>query len=304
MLFKASKLPIAPVMAILCGAFAACSPSSNLGEGMDLEEFDYSSTNLHIACARGTKAGAAGATDGVKSSQGIRYNVRTPANYDSAFAHPLLLVYAPAGASASKNESLTRLTSAATKEGFIIVYTSHRSMSIETVNQLARLPKEVANTWCIDLGRVYATGHSDGGTVSTAIAVLDETKGTVTGIAPSAAGFSKKDFETLKCPSSPMPVMVMHSKKDALFPGWGADAAAWWAACNGCDLSKPPQTGGEPCVAYQGCATSGQTLYCEGEQSHSEWPGLSEDIIWFLRHCSGEGAPLICGVGGKNHPGG
>ena len=105
------------------------------------------------------------------------YNVRTPANYDAGIAHPLLVVYAPAGANARQNEALTRLTSAATREGFIVAYASNRSMSVETVIKFSKLPAGVAGKWCIDLRRVYATGHSDGGTVSTAIAVLDETKG-------------------------------------------------------------------------------------------------------------------------------
>jgi polyhydroxybutyrate depolymerase len=269
--------------AVLCG-FAACSPASNSGEGLDIAAYDYSGAGRHMVCEKGAKTGAAGATDGLLSPEGIRYNVRTPVNYDAGIAHPLLVVYAPAGASARQNEALTRLTRAATREGFILAYASHRSMSVETVKKLAMLPAGVAGQWCIDLRRVYATGHSDGGTVSTAIAVLDETKGIAAGIAPSAAGFSAKDFEALKCPASPLPVMVMHGKHDRLFPGWGAQAAAWWAACNGCDRSTPPEPDGKRCVAYRGCAAGGPTRYCESEQSHAEWPGLNEVLVRFLRH--------------------
>jgi polyhydroxybutyrate depolymerase len=300
------KYRIGTLGLLLCAAAAACSPSSDTGEGMSLSEFDYSKQDRSAACEAGAKPGAKGATDEVLSKDGIYYNVRTPANYDPTVAHPLLIVYAPAGFSASANESLTRLTSAATREGFIAVYSAHRAMSMQTIQKLARLPQDVAGRWCVDLGRVYATGHSDGGTVSTAIAVLEETKGTLAGRAPSAAGFTKKDLEDLKCPAQPLPVMVMHSKKDGLFPGWGADTVKWWASCNGCALSKPPQPEGEHCVAYQACRTGGDTLYCEGQNPHYKWPGLSEDIVRFLRrggHASltapgaaksGFLAPFIC----------
>jgi polyhydroxybutyrate depolymerase len=249
---------------------------------MKIASFDYASADRHGSCKPGAKVGQAGKTDGLKSSLDVHYNVRAPSNYDATFAHPLLMVYAPAGSSAAGNETLTHLTRMATENGFVVVYTAHLSMSVETVQTLAKLPKEVAETWCIDLDQVYATGHSDGGTVSTAMALLDETRGTLAGIAPSAAGFRRTDFESFRCPSSPFPVMVMHGSDDWLFRGWGAQAAKWWAACNGCDMTKPPTEAGDECVAHQGCAAGGPTLYCEGPRSHREWPELGSEIVRFF----------------------
>lgn len=269
-------------LAMVACACASCSPSSDSAAGLDIAQFDYAHAGQHATCEAGKKAGAAGATDGLTSGEGVRYNVRAPGNYDPTFAHALLMVYPAGGRSAGANESLTHLTSEATRNGFVVAYPAHQSMSIETVHKLAKLPVEIADRWCVDLRRVYATGHSDGGTVSTAIALLDETKGTLAGIAPSAAGFSRRDFETFKCPSAPLPVMVMHTKYDRLFPGWGADAAKWWAACNGCDMTKPPQPSGKGCAAYQSCAAGGATRYCEGEGSHGDWPGLEAEIVRFF----------------------
>jgi len=276
------RLPSSALVALAGVAVAGCWPASDPVEGTGLAAFDYASAGSHGSCAPGSKSGEAGATDELKSGSGIVYNVRTPSNYDSTFAHPLLMVFAPAGRSAEGNEAFTHITHLGTMNGFVVVYTTHQPMSVETVKKLAMLPNEIADKWCIDINRVYATGHSDGGTVSTALALLDDTRGHLAGIAPSAAGFSATDFETFKCPSAPFPVMVMHSSWDMLFPGWGAQAVKWWAACNGCDMAKPPLPAGEKCVAYQSCATGGATRYCEGSGWHGEWPGLEAEIVRFF----------------------
>ncbi|MDH4154846.1 MAG: hypothetical protein OEV01_13755, partial [Nitrospira sp.] len=151
-----------------------------------IEPFAYPTTTGH--CLAGSRPGAAGATDGKVSAEGIKYMVRTPSNYDASFAHPLLMVYTPAGMSRWTSERLSGLTTEATRAGFVVVYTDHKQLSIPTVEQLGTIPSQVAKEWCIDEKRVYATGHSDGGTASLMLAVLDKTKKVPTAIAPSAAG--------------------------------------------------------------------------------------------------------------------
>ncbi len=210
----------------------------------------------------------------------VSYQVRIPANYEPRFAHPLLVVYAAAGASAGQTEHYTRLTAAATSRGFVVAYVDHRPMRLNNVVELGGVARSVAERWCIDRQRVYLSGHSDGGTVSTALALLASTRTDVSGIAVSAAGFSTQDLQQMQC-RSPIPVMVMHGAKDTLFPGWGRDAAQWWAHCNGC---AAPIAGPDPsgCIAYSNCASPGAVLYCEGPQSHREWPGLESRIVSFL----------------------
>ena len=258
---------------------ASCSGSSEAPEGTLVASFSYASAARRGYCDN--KPGAAGATNGLSSRDGFHYNVRAPANLDPTYTHPLLVVYAPAGHSAEQSEALTRLTTDATRRGFIVAYVGSRPLSQRTVIGLARVPKEVASSWCVDPNRVYATGHSDGGTVSTALALLKETKGTVSAIAPSAAGFFRKDFEGFQCPE-PIPVMVMHGKRDTHFPGWGKEAALWWARCNACDLAKPPLPQDDGCVTFSGCVPGGRTVYCEGAGVHEDWPPLRSRIIQFL----------------------
>jgi polyhydroxybutyrate depolymerase len=256
---------------------AACSENE---QPPQLEAFAYANATGH--CAAGSRPGLAGATDGKVSADGIRYMVRTPSNYDATFAHPLLMVYAPAGQSRWGSERLTGLTSAATGAGFVMVCADHRQLNITTIEQLGAIPELVAKEWCIDERRVYATGHSDGGTASLALAVLDKTKKIPAAIAPSAAGWTGKDLEEFQC-REPIPVMVMHSKNDSLFSGWGSQTATWWAGCNRCDVNKTkPVEGG--CLAYQHCAPNSATLYCEGSGSHRDWPNLNRVMLEFFNH--------------------
>jgi len=73
----------------------------------------------------------------------------------------------------------------------------------------------------------------------------------------------------------------MHSANDTLFPGFGTEVAAWWAACNKCDpVPGPPMESG--CVAYPHCTGDVATWYCEGTDSHITWPALNAEIIKFF----------------------
>lgn len=257
----------------------ACTESDTSPQ---VEAYVYANSPVAEHCQAASREGRAGPSDGEISAEGIPYNVRAPSNYDARVAHPLLMVYAPAGQNRSASERLTGLTPAATGAGFVVVYADHRPLGLSTIEQLGTIPGLVARKWCIDEKRVYVTGHSDGGTVALALAVLDRTKGLPAAIAPSAAGWTGKDLEAYRC-RTPIPVMIMHSANDALFLGWGLQTAGWWAACNRCDVAKTKTIEGR-CLAYQQCASGGATLYCEGTGSHREWPNLNRAMLEFFTH--------------------
>ncbi len=247
-----------------------------------LKSYSYKNDPATVRCQAGTGEGRKGVIDGEVTPDGIRYNVRTPSNYDATVAHPLLMVYAPVGHDRWMSERFTGLTPSATGAGFVVVYADHRPLGVRAIEQLGRIPEFVAREWCIDKKRLYATGHSDGGTVSLALALLDRIKQLPSAIAPSAAGWTGKDLRAHQC-RTPIPVMIMHSSNDSLFPGWGTQTAAWWAACNRCDVAKKKIIE-EGCLVYQQCASGGATLYCEGTGTHREWPGLNRLMLDFLTH--------------------
>ncbi len=231
-------------------------------------------------CEAGSRAGAAGITNHEETAKEVPYNIRTPANYDPTIAHPLLVVYASAGNNRYETEGLTGLTTLATARGYIVAYPDHLRLSLPVLEELATVSRLVAKKWCIDERRIYLTGQSDGGMAAEAIAFLPATRGTAAAIAPSGAGVNGKDLAEYRCPE-PLPVMVMHSKNDTVFPGYGSEAARWWASCNRCDPA-PGARDQNGCVAYANCADGVPTLYCEGGGKHEDWPAMNAALLDFF----------------------
>ena len=267
------------------GAGAIQSAGKNKTESVKpdkvLSEAVYALNDSALHCEPGTKSGHAGVSDDENTAAGIRYMVKTPANYNANIAHPLLMVYAPARTNRYQSEDFVSLTQEATAAGFIVAYADHRAMNPETIEKLAEIPGLIEKKWCIDRKRVFLTGHSDGGTAAMAIAFINGTKHIPAAIVPSAAGIRGEDLKAYQCPN-PLPVMVMHSSQDTLFPGYGKEAIQWWAACNGCDAAGLVKDA-DGCVTYRGCKNNVITRYCEGAGTHPEWPGNNRAIIDFFR---------------------
>lgn len=250
------------------------------GEPPQLGRHRYSNDLSAEPCPLGERSGPGGGSNDEQTERGIKYMVRTPANYNPDILHPLLMVYAPAGSSRFRSERLTDLTFAATTAGFVVAYADSRRLSLEVIPELGTIPRLIAKKWCVDEGRVYLTGHSDGGTVALALALLDETRHIPTAVAPSAAGLRRTDLETFSCPEA-LSVLIMHSANDHLFTGYGAEAASWLAACNECQ-SGSVEKDENGCVAYSGCRTNSKTIYCEGTGTHRQWSALNTTLLSFF----------------------
>jgi polyhydroxybutyrate depolymerase len=259
----------------------------------DLGDATY--TSATVLCAPEAKAGAAGFTDNRLTKNGIRYHVRTPQNYDKRNGHPLLLVLSPGDRSGLDTERFTGLTTEATRAGFVVAYADNRPrtapsqsrpISKQWILELGTIPGRIAADWCIDTKRVFLVGHSNGGTASLALSVLPNSPFSPTAIAISGAGFQATDLAEMSCPL-PKPVMVMHSRDDNLFPGYGTQIANWWAKCNRCEGADvatdiaTTMTNGGYCHEFSGCAA--KTLFCPGTGPHIQWPGRNREILDFLR---------------------
>jgi polyhydroxybutyrate depolymerase len=266
----------AAAIALVC-AVAGCGDKP-----VDLGAADYASLRLPRACAAGTKSGAAGIVDNLIGTRGVRFNVRTPSNYDPGLAHPVLVVYAPAGRHRFASEKFAGLTREATAHGFIVVYPDHRRLAMANFDELGEVPGMVSGRWCVDTRRIFAVGHSDGGTTSEAIVFLGKTKLPVAGFAASGAGIRGEDLKSYSCPR-PGPAMIIHSRDDLLFPlpAFGRQAADWWAQCNRC-RALPPDPRADGCVEYRECADGAQTLYCEISGTHARWPDMNPTLLGFL----------------------
>ena len=252
---------------------------------VDIAATVYDTSDSTPRCPRASKSGAGGVSNSNITTAGVRYSLRTPANYDPTVAHPLLVIYAAATHDRFRSEHFARLTKPATGRGFIVAYTDHYRMTPRRIESLARVVDDIAEDWCVDEQRIAVAGHSDGGTVANAIAILPGLRARNYVIASSAAGMRAADLETYDCPA-PRSVMVMHNSGDELFPGFGRELAAWWAACNECDGGA---SSNGSCMAYAACAGGDTTLYCEREGGHREWPHDRQAILDFLALAFGTG---------------
>jgi len=250
------------------------------GEPPPLGRFDYPIPLAAKACPTGAVSGDPGVADGISTTSGIQFNVRTPANYHGNYAHPLLVVFSPAGFSARTTEDFTGLTTAATAAGFIIAYVNSYPLNVELIPRMAEVPKAVSERWCVNARRIYFTGHSAGGTIASALAFLPQSHGLAAGIAPSSAGVRGSDMQAYQCPP-PLKVLIFHGAKDHLFPGYGREMASWWARCNGCEAQASSSVG-SGCIEYHGCRQGGETIYCEGDHGHMQWPDRNMQLLKFF----------------------
>jgi polyhydroxybutyrate depolymerase len=243
-------------------------------------EFKYPNLASTACIAPNSKTGVAGSINDVETGTDVTYNLRTPANYNKQFAHPLIIVYAPAGTSASKSERHVHITKEATEAGFIVAFANSLRMSVKAIEKLGLIPQDIQKKWCVDPNRIYYTGHSDGGTITNALTFLPNLKNKPTAIAPSAAGMDAESLKQYACPK-PLPVMVFHNTGDSHFKNFGRQAADWWAQCNQCsnELSEVDVNG---CRTYKGCLETAQTYYCEGPGSHSTWPNKNGVLLNFF----------------------
>lgn len=282
---------------ILLLAAGALAGRLHWGDALQPADASYASQyaeNLSAGCAQGSRPAVAGASlnrTTHRTPGGVPYRVITPRNYDARHAHPLLLVYAPAGIGMGLSERFAGLTRVATAAGFVLVYVSSIRLNPAAVTELATVPAAVAAHWCIDPARIYAAGHSDGGTVAQALAILPEHQGTIRAIVASGAGWRAGDFAAQACPA-PMPVLILHGADDSHFPHYGRDAARWWSACNRCANEAPEDTvrmQADGCHLYTGCAAD--TVYCEPAFTHWRWAGEPQQILSFLARHAGISQP-------------
>jgi len=228
-------------------------------------------------CAPGEKTGVAGKTDSLKTSTGVLFNVRTATSYDPTVKTALVVVYAPAGADRALTESFTKLTPDVTKRGWIVAYANHVTPSTAAaVKGVAEIPKIISDQWCVDPARIYLTGHSDGGSVTTLVTLQAAVDAAAIG--PSAAGVNGAYLAGQKC-TAPVSVMVMHGRDDTLFPGFGKEAADWWQKCFKC-TAGPAEANG--CIPYTGCEGGVEVRYCEKPITHPTWPNMNADLLDFF----------------------
>lgn len=198
------------------------------------------------------------------------YRLSVPQGFEGRKRLPLVLDLHGSGGTAADQARTSGFETLATREGIVVAtlqadggrwnvpVTDSRADDVVYVSDVI---DHVAARVCTDLARVYATGFSGGGRMSSLLACRLNTR--LAAIAPMA-GLRWPG----PCKGRPVPVLTLHGLADVQNPyaghaaGRGAewlesipDALAGWARHNGCDLDvildDPP--GPLSTMRYEGC---------------------------------------------------
>ncbi|WP_437961248.1 hypothetical protein WME76_17500 [Sorangium sp. So ce119] len=191
-----------------------------------------------------------------------------PDSYDGNTPFPLLMGFHACGNPIDQFINLTR-GSAFETEYVRAVGRSSDSGGCWNYNddiaKVLRIYDDVMNNHCIDMDRVFATGHSSGAQMIVQILAhrSDAEHMNFRAVAPVAAS----DYGALQVP---MPVMYIQGKNDTVRGGDGASTVARFRTANMCQMSSTPYS------EVMGCQSSGKTVN-PGCVSYS---GCSEPTIW------------------------
>lgn len=125
---------------------------------------------------------------------------------------------------------------------------------------------------CVDRGRVFATGMSNGGLFANLLGCLLADR--LAAVAPVAGA---APLEGCAAPR-PLPVLLVHGRADEIVaPALARGARDWWLATNRCGDGVER----EGCTRYAACAAD--VVWCEGPQGHVWPPGVVARLWEFFR---------------------
>ncbi len=228
--------------------------------------------------------------------------VHVPTGYTGTTEVPLVLNLHGSGGTALAQEAFTGMDATADADGFLVAYpqglipagtgydwnvpgepllggAAVPADAPDDVAFLTGLVHTLAARYCVDPGRVYATGFSGGARLTSQLAC--DASSTFAAVAP----VSGVRFPT-PCPTTrPVPLVAFHGTADPVDPYDGHGQAYWtysvptavrdWAVHNGCAAAptmKEAATGAD-LTQYPGCADGADVaLYTLVGEGH-EWPG-------------------------------
>jgi polyhydroxybutyrate depolymerase len=210
-----------------------------------------------------------------------QYRLYVPAIYNGATSVPLILNLHGYGSNNLQQEAYGDFRPIADTANFIIVHPNGTydgnnnrywncwlpvGSSPNDVNFLSALIDSVDAAYNIDLQRVYSTGLSNGGFMSSELACFLSTR--ITAIASVGAGMGS--VHNSQCnPSHPTPFMEIHGTADAVVPYNGGtgmmhvdSVIKFWVEFNNCNTSAI-QTSVTNINSFDGC-TADNFLYSNG----------------------------------------
>jgi poly(3-hydroxybutyrate) depolymerase len=135
---------------------------------------------------------------------------------------------------------------------------------------------EMTNNLCVDLDRVFSTGHSFGGYMSNALGCFRAD--VLRAIAPVAGGPPLQ-----ACQSERVAAWITHGTMDGVVPfAQGQASRDSMLPRNGC-ADENAAVDPDPCVAYEGCDPDYPVTWCAHDIADMDghlWPPFAADAIW------------------------
>jgi polyhydroxybutyrate depolymerase len=237
-------------------------------------------------------------SDGVQRS----YRLYVPSSYQAGVPTALVLNYHGLGSNALEQERYSDFPALADREGFIVatpegtgqpqewyLYGPVEAGYVDDFAFTDRLIDEVSAHYCIDASRVYATGISNGGGMTSLVGCVLSDR--IAAIAPVAGS----PYVEERCRAAdPVPIIAFHGTDDPLVPfepslGVGRldlfsagvrNNMHDWAQHNGCDLTLHTQRVAADVVleSYANCDSGADVELYVIEGGGHTWPGASRDI--------------------------
>jgi polyhydroxybutyrate depolymerase len=213
------------------------------------------------------------------------YRLHIPTGYDSATPAPLVVNYHGYDRSAEDQERYSGLVPVADAHGFVLVTPEgldspqwwqvvdvEPDSTLIDVDFTRDLIGQLRTELCVDPGRMYATGMSNGAEMAAQVGCL--LPELFAAVAP-VAGVVFQD-----CDRGPMPVLAFNGTDDFNVPFETAEPAmADWAQRNQCAAADPSTSRVSDHVtreSYAGCGGNDVVLYVIDGGGHT-WPGAEDD---------------------------
>jgi len=218
--------------------------------------------------------------------------VHAPPGYDGSERLPVVFDFHGLGGDETQMQFISGWAGTGDTEGFITDFPggvddawnagfccSDTTTDVDFVKQAI---ETLNNQACIDPGRVYASGCSNGGGMSYRLAC--EAADVIAAIAPvdfdCAVGFSCRDCS----PSRPITVVQFRATEDSAVPYTGAQPNfERWGVLNECTGSPAPLAQNSSCQAFPACAEDVQTILCtvqDGTHCGNYWSFGIAALAW------------------------
>lgn len=221
--------------------------------------------------------------DAIERLEGARsFRLHIPTGYDGSHGVPVVFNFHGQGRSAEDQDNYSGLIPVADTEGFILVspegaYHQWDILGVyadegnDDVGAVSEILDYLKSQFCIDPGRVFATGISNGGQMAAQVGCLLPYQ--FAGIAP-VAGIVYQG-----CDGPPVAVIAFHGTEDYNVPYESApEAVREWARYNRCPDTPETERTGEFVVreSYFGCEGAPVVFYTLEGGGHT-WPGAEDD---------------------------